>query len=77
MRGGSCVAGDQMDKAVKTHSIHKTYPSIFFPIAVVNPRDICSGLNLFVAIGPAGRHLSHPFSVQFTSMNRVSPCDRI
>ena len=45
-----------MEKAVKTLSIYKTYPSILFPIAVVNLRDICSGLNLFFAIGPAGRH---------------------
>ena len=66
-----------MEKAVKTLSIHKTYPSILSTIAVVNLRDICSGLNLFVTIGPAGRHFSHLFSVQFTSMNRVSPCDRI
>ena len=64
-----------MEKAVKTLSIHKI--SILSTIAVVNLRDICSGLNLFVTIGPAGRHLSHLFSVQFTSMNRVSPCDRI
>ena len=61
-----------MEKAAKTLSIHKTYPSIPFPIAVVNLRNICSGLNMFVAIGPAGRHLSHLFSVQFTLMNRVS-----
>ena len=67
-----------MEKAVKTLSIYKRYPSILFPIAVVNLRDICSGLNLFVAIGPTGRHFSHHlFSVQFTSMNRVSPRDRI
>ena len=66
-----------MEKALKTLSIYKTYPSILFPIAVVNLRDICSGLNFFVAIGPAGRHFSHLFSVQFTSMNRVSPRDRI
>ena len=66
-----------MEKALKTLSIYMTYTSILFPIAVVNLRDICSGLNLFVAIFPAGRHFSHLFSVQFTSMNRVSPCDRI
>ena len=58
-----------MEKAVKTLSIYKTYPSILFPTAVVNLRDICSELNVFIAIGPAGRHLSHLFSVQFTSMN--------
>ena len=28
-----------MEKAVKTLSIYKTYPSILFPIAVVNLRD--------------------------------------
>ena len=66
-----------MEKAVKTFSIYKTYPSILFPLAVVNLRDICSGLNLFVAIGLAGKHFSHLFSVQFTSMNPVPPCDRI
>ena len=47
-----------MEKAVKTLSVYKTYPSKLSPIAVVNLRDICSGLNLFVAIGPAGRHFS-------------------
>ena len=67
-----------MERAVKTlYSIYKMYPSILFPIAIVNLRNICSELNLFVAIGPAGRHFSHLFSVQFTSMNPVSPCDRI
>ena len=66
-----------MEKAVKTLSVYKTYPSTLFPIAVVNLRDICNGLNLFVTIGPAGRHFSHLFSVQVISMNRVSPCDRI
>ena len=55
-----------MEKALKALSIYKMCPSILFP---VNLRDICSGLNLFVAIGPAGRHFSHLFSVQFTSMN--------
>ena len=66
-----------MEKAVKTLSIYKTYPSVLFPIAVVNLCDICSGLDLIVAIGPAGRHFSHLFSVQFTLMNRLSPSDRI
>ena len=66
-----------MEKALKTLSIYKTCPSILFPIAVVNLRDICSGLNLFVDIGPASRHFSHLFSVPFTSLNPVSPCYRI
>ena len=69
--------GKSLRRGSKTLSMYKTYPSILFPIAVVNLRDLCSGLDLFVAIGPAGRHFSHLFSAQFTSMNRVSPCDRI
>ena len=50
LRRGSCVAGGPNGESCKTLSIYKTYPSILFPIAVVNLRDICSGLNLFVAI---------------------------